>query len=90
MENYEMLAQAIVEHQESVVGPLAWSEAEKVKGLSVKGNNISISGNGKSVLGELVSQYENLFGQASVEACRDAVRPLMPKLKGLELPSNLA
>lgn len=89
MENYETIAQAIVKHQESIVGPLAWSEAEKVSGVTVKNKQVSIAGEGKRVLEQLVKQYETLFGQASVEVCRDALRPLRSKLKGVEIPKIL-
>lgn len=89
-DQYASLAEAIIKHQESVVGPLAWSEAAKVSGLSVQGNSsISLKGQEKDVLGSLVSQYEKLFGPASVEACKDAVRPLLPKMKQVDLPKNL-
>lgn len=88
-EQYISLAEAIIKHQESVIGPLAWVEAAKVSGLSVQGNHISLKGEEKSVLSSLVTQYERLFGPASVEACKDAVRPLLPQMKQVELPQNL-
>lgn len=88
-EQYSTLASAIVKHQETIVGPVAWSEAAKVAGLVVKGHEASVSGDGKHVIGGLVSQYEKLFGQASVEACKDAIRPLQSKMKDLDLPSVL-
>lgn len=89
MSNFEPLAVAIVKEQEKIVGPLAWSEAAKVSGISVKGSELLISGEGKTVLEHLVHQYEKLFGQASVEACKDAVRPLIPKVGSSELPKIL-
>lgn len=89
MDNYQAIAQAIVKQQESVVGPLAWTEAQKVSGILVKNKEIQISGDGKKVIEKLVFQFENLFGQASVEVCKDAVRPFKEKLKSVEIPSIL-
>lgn len=88
-DQYISLAEAIIKHQESVIGPLAWTEASKVSGLSVVGTRIEFKGEQKNVLASLVSQYEKLFGPASVEACKDAVRPLLPQMKQVELPTNL-
>ena len=89
MSNYDAFARAIVKHQESIVGPLAWSEAEKVTGLTVKDEGVVVSGAGMKVLEDLVKQYESLFGQASVEACKDAIRPLVPKFDDVEIPQIL-
>lgn len=89
MTDYAPLATAIIKHQESIIGPLAWNEADKVSGLSVENKNVLLSGDGKKILESLVRQYENLFGQASVEACKDAVRPLIAKEKTLEVPQIL-
>lgn len=88
-EEYKVIVQAIIKSQELIVGPLAWSEASKVSGLRVKGQEISISGDGKKILEFLVKQYETLFGLASVEACKDAVRPLLPNIGEVDLPKNL-
>ena len=89
MENYEILAKAIIKHQESIIGPLAWSEAKKVRGASVGGEKVKYSGEGKFFLESLVKQYETLFGQASVEACKDAIRPHLLKIGQIDLPQNL-
>lgn len=78
MDNYSKIAKVIVERQESIIGPLAWREAGKVSGLTVNNRDVSVSGEGKKVLEALVRQYEALFGLASVEACKDAIRGKAP------------
>lgn len=85
---YNQIAQRIIKHQESIIGPMAWAEAKKVSGVSVKNHDVTIQGNGKT-LESLVQQYATLFGQASVEACKDAVRPILPKLSGVTIPAIL-
>jgi len=86
---YTKLATSIVKQQESVVGPLAWVEADKVEGLDVDGAELSIGANGKKVLEALVVQYEQLFGRASVEVCKDAVRDLVEDAGKDQVPDIL-
>lgn len=88
----EIITKIILE-QELIIGPLAWEEAAKVEGISVSEaekvvkitNNINTS----DTINKLVKQYERLFGRASVEACKDAVKGLLPKLKQDEIPEML-
>jgi hypothetical protein len=81
----------IIEGQEAVIGPIAWEEANKVDGLRVdiSSHQVSIEGNTREVLEKLVAQYELLFGVASREVCRDAVRPFISQLPQEEIPAVL-
>lgn len=85
------LVEQIIKEQATIIGPVAWEEASKVTGLRVdiKTHAISIEGNSKEVLGKLVAQYERLFGPASREVCRDAVRPLLGQVSPNEIPTTL-
>lgn len=87
-DDYKKLVVEIIKYQESIIGPLAWDEAAKVEGVAAKTGQVSITGDGKKILESLVRQYEGLFGRASVEACKDAIRPLLPKMK-VDLPDVL-
>ncbi|TAK04054.1 hypothetical protein EPO34_02765 [Patescibacteria group bacterium] len=84
-----ILAERIIKEQELVIGPLAWREAEKVPGLKVSGKKVGISGSSKEVLTRLVGRYEGLFGPASVEVCRDAVKTLIPDMAAADVPDVL-
>jgi hypothetical protein len=88
MESYESLVQAVVEYQENIMGSLAWSEAAKVLGVQITGRKVRILGNGKAILEAVVKRYEMLFGLASVEACKDAIRPYLSRMK-VDLPKVL-
>lgn len=80
----------IIEDQELVIGPLAWREAKKVSGLKIGADHaVKVDGDSRSVLAGLVSQYEGLFGPASVQVCRDAVRSLLPKIPDADVPDVL-
>ena len=50
---------------------------------------VYVTGNRKEVLDRLVSQYEQLFGRASLEVCREAVRPALSKISLEEIPERL-
>lgn len=84
---------SIIEHQRVIIGPLALEQANKVAGITVSdGGNIMVTvktaDNGKT-LTELVQKYEALFGRASIEVCRDAVKELSPRVGENELPQIL-
>ena len=80
----------IIKQQENIIGPIALEQARKVAGLKISSSGeVEIKGNSKEVLSHLVEQYEHLFGQASVEVCKDAVKELKPPPSRDELPDIL-
>lgn len=90
MSNANDLAMRIIHEQEVIIGPLAWSVAGEVKGLTVRGNNsVVLSGSYAVVLAGLVKKYEKLFGPASREVCRDAVRSLVASVPERDVPDVL-
>jgi hypothetical protein len=87
---YVSLANKIIKEQEAVIGPLAWSEAKKVKGLRVTDRTVAFEGDVKQTLENLVNQYKALFGRASVEVCKDAIRTMIDDVNPKELPEILS
>lgn len=85
------LADKIIKEQALIIGPIAWEQAEKVTGLriDIAKHEVNIEGDAKEVLGKLVAQYEKLFGVASREVCRDAVRTLISQVPEEEIPAVL-
>lgn len=83
----------IIKEQELVIGPLAWSEATKVRGIQIidqkNGKILFTTNDPKEAVDELVSQYEKLFGYASHEVCKEAVASLIADLAPEEVPSSL-
>lgn len=76
------------------MGPVAWHEAEKVKGLHVvdmKKGEISIDreADGSLVVNNLVGRFENLFGRAGREVCKGAVSALVADLQPSQVPVSL-
>ena len=81
MDVYAQAASFIIKEQKNVIGPLALEQAKKVSGLTVTtADEVKLQGDGKQILEHLVSQYQKVFGQTSVEVCREAIEPILEKL----------
>jgi hypothetical protein len=90
MDPYTAAVSRIIKEQQAIVGPLAIDQAKKVSGLDVSNaDDVKISGNKKEVLGALVNQFAKLFGQASVEVCKEAFQPFTDKIPQNEIPDIL-
>lgn len=91
--NLPAVVKVIIEHQIQIIGPMAIEQANKVPGLKVSdGNNLMIeikSANSDEVLTQLINKYEELFGKASVEVCKDAIKELKPPIPPEDLPNIL-
>ncbi len=86
------IAQAIVNHQSAIIGPLAYEQAKKVPGIVVSSNTVEVENkeaDPSTPLTGLVKKYEELFGTTSIEVCKDAVRELKISFSANDLPSIL-
>lgn len=90
MDIFIQIVTRIIKEQELIIGPIAWEEAGEVQGLKVSSKKeIKIDGNKQQVLEGLVNQYSRLFGRASEEVCKDAVKDLVSDLPAQEVPAVL-
>lgn len=89
MDIYGQVVEKIITEQEKIIGPVALEQARKVPGLTVdlQKHEVKIEGNKKDILQKLVEQYQHLFGQASVEVCKDAAREFVKKVPAGGMPS---
>jgi len=89
MDILEQAAEKIITEQEKIIGPIALEQAKKVPGLSVdlQKHEVKIEGDQKEILQKLVEQYQHLFGQASVEVCKDAVKDIIKQAPSDKIPS---
>lgn len=87
----ENVAESIIKEQERVIGPLAWSEAEKVSGLQVSPEHHVVIGGSdqKAAIDGLVARYERLFGKASHKVCIEAAASLIRGMAASEVPVSL-
>lgn len=90
MNPFAQIVSSIIKEQQSIIGPMAVEQARKVEGLQIKTlDEIVIVGNGKVVLGNLVTQFSKFFGQASIEVCKDAFEPYAASIPQSEIPDIL-
>lgn len=94
MKNLDTVIQTIVARQQSAVGPLAVELANTVRGLSVEGNGkvkitLKKDTETRKLLMDLVKKYEQLFGQVSVEVCKDAIKESGVNPADIDLPDFL-
>lgn len=87
----QTIINAIIGYQMQIIGPLAVTQASKVTGLKLndRGEVEEVKGNDEIVLSELVKKYEALFGQASVDACKESIREILPTISSKDLPDFL-
>jgi hypothetical protein len=86
----EMIIKIITE-QENIIGSLAVEQAKKVNGLNVDWPNhqITVNGNEKIIIDSLIKQYEKIFGQASIQICKEVASSYLGKLSSNEIPTIL-
>jgi hypothetical protein len=90
MDIYSQIISNIIKEQQYIIGPLAISQANKVPGLHIDSiNEIKFEGEGKTIIQNLVERYSKLFGQASVQICKEAIEPLQGKIQPQDLPDIL-
>lgn len=91
MNVFAKMAERIITEQEGIVGPVALEQARKVEGLFVdwSKHDVKILGNEKDILELLVKQYETLFGRASVEVCKEAVKNIISEVPKDQVPMLL-
>ena len=92
MDIFGKLVESIIKRQESIIGPVALEQAKKVPGLTVDLDNHRITFEGenhKQILEKLVEKYEDLFGPASVEVCKDAIKGIVSHVPSGQLPKLL-
>ncbi len=92
MDNYAQIAQKIIEEQENIIGPVAIEQAKQVTGIKLewgKQHVVTVTGNEPSVIDKLVEKYKELFGQISVEVCKEASAKITAQMQPGELPQSL-
>lgn len=91
MDVYAQIAVKIIEQQESIIGPVAIERAKQVAGITIDWDkrSVKLSGDEAKVIDALVAKYKELFGQISVEVCREAAATVSSQLPADELPASL-
>jgi len=88
---YSDICTQIIREQEQIIGNLAVEQANYIQGLTIDPTNTSckVTGDGVKVIDDLIGQYQDFFGHAAVEVCREAASQLLVKLQATEIPASL-
>lgn len=91
MDLYAQIVRKIIEEQEQIIGPIAVEQAKRVAHISINWpkHEVKISGDGQIAVDHLVQQYEHLFGQLSIEVCKDVTSHLIAQLPPEKQPKTL-
>jgi len=91
MDIFAQLVEKIISEQESIIGPIAVEQAQRVPGLKVNysKHEISFEGDKSQAIEKLIEIYKELFGQASVEVCKEAVRSIISQIPSDQVPPLL-
>ncbi len=92
-EKYQQAVIIITKEQEKIIGKnLSMQLVQSVDHLRLGADGnpvIDTAANPVDVLGELVDQYATVFGRASIEVAKEAVKTLSQNFSASELPENL-
>lgn len=88
---YSQIASQIIQQQESIIGPIAVERAMRVDGLAIdwSAKKVQILGEPKNTIENLVRQYQELFGEISVEVCKEAAATSISQLPADQIPALL-
>ncbi len=89
MDIYGKIASKIIQDQTMIMGPLAMHIAGRVAGLSFNGDEVAFASDPMLVLNNLVGEYKKIFGDASVEICKESAHNISVNVSGTELPEIL-
>lgn len=90
MDVYSEIVQKIIAEQETIIGPVAVEKARQVGGIRVDSSKkVQLEGDPKKIIDELVTKYKELFGQISVEVCKEALHKISENLSPEQVPASL-
>jgi hypothetical protein len=91
MDILTQMAEQIMKRQEKILGPVALKQAMKVQGLRIDPQTyqISLEGDKKEILGQLVSQYEKILGKMAIDISKEAVKGIVSQVPPDQVPQIL-
>ena len=79
--DYEKIIKIVIEKLEKILGPMAIEAARSIKGIEIsKDNKITITGEGKQVLYDLITNYEKFLGPIGKVLANEEIGETLSKL----------
>lgn len=89
MDTYGKIVTKIVKDQTVIIGPIASEIAKRVSGLRFAETEVSFENDPKETISSLVIEYKKIFGDASVEICKESAHGIDVKVSDDDLPDIL-
>ena len=86
--SYERLIKSIIDETEMIVGPVAITQANKVKGLEIT-RIIKIKGDPQKIIKSLLENYKSIIGEVAVTIAKRGTKPILEKNLKLKVPEEL-
>ena len=89
---FNQILTEIIKRQVRIAGPLGWQEVRKVASVSIINEEsvvVSMVGDPKKTIDELIYRYKNFFGDIAVKVSKNAAYHLIMKLPPEEVPDSL-
>lgn len=89
---YKELVQLMIDQYHEMLGDVAYTQAERVDGLELDGENEIDSDIGKDDIEELVDVFNDVIGEGSVGVARKAVKNAYEQdesVSDLDIPENI-
>ncbi len=89
MEVYEILAKAIIDEVNRIVGPVAIMQANTVKGLKATTKKVQIKGDPIKIISNLIEAYKTIMGDVAITLAKRGAKAILEKNPGLKVPKEL-
>ena len=84
----EEAVKQIIEQMKMIIGPVAITQANLVKGLSAN-KKVKITGEGYNIISQLVERYKLIMGQVALTIAKRSLKELLRKNPKLKVPEEL-
>lgn len=85
---YNQLIQSIINQIKTIVGPVAVTQANQVKGLTTN-HKVVIKGNPQNIIKNLISKYKLIMGPVALTLAKKGAVSILKKNPELKVPSEL-
>ena len=85
---YEKLVKGIVDQMQIIIGSVAVTQANKVKGLKIN-DGVHIHGDSAKVISRLITNHQKIIGDVALTIAAKGAKPILEKNPKLKIPDKL-